>query len=168
MTKKKAAVPEPRFRQGQRVIYDGWDQMHEVHDAPAVIECVEEADDILDDGDDGRLYSRKNPKKLAWWYHVKLVGDKYPRAVCEDELTLPQPPKFELGSLVDFDIQNPKAYQHRIKGSGIVVEIHEDAETHSYHYGVWIKTGELATAEVKTPFRMPEGCLSRTKKEKKV
>ena len=167
--KKKAAIPKPRFRQGQRVIYDGWDQLGEVHNTLAVIECVEEADDILSDDDDGRLYSRKSPKKLAWWYHIRLVGDKYARSACEDELTLPPLPKFEPGNIVDFNIVNPKygGESPRVEGSGIVVEVHEDGESHTYSYGVWVKTGELAASDVKTPFRIPEECLSLAKKGKK-
>lgn len=166
MTKKKVSsktLPQPSFHQGQRVIYDGWDQLGEVHNISAVIACAEEADDILQDDDDGRIYSRKNPKKLAWWYHVTLVGDRYPRLVCEDELSPMSPPKFRLGNLVDFTIPHPKRTEEYVGGSGIVVGVYEDDGDLGHTYDVWIKSGNLAAGDVKTPFRMRESALKQSK-----
>jgi hypothetical protein len=171
--KKKAAKPrtrdpDPEFHNDERVIYNGWDQLAEVHNAPAIVVGLDSSCMDGETGEVTRMYGRRYPKRLAWWYHVRLIGDKYSRYACEDELTRPPSPKFEPGNLVDFDIQNPT--RDKAKGSGIVVEVHQDTNTYAYAYDIWVKSGDSAASasrNLKTPFRVPEGCLSLTKKTKK-
>lgn len=158
MTKKAPTKPqEPKFHPGQRVVYDAWMEVQEMRNVPAVVLRLEDCHE----DEPKQLYSRKNPARLVWWYHATVVGDKYPRAVCEDELSLPPPAKFRPGNLVDFDAPNPKFGEPMIKGSGIVVGVHVD-EDYVYSYDVWPSDSDL-----KTPFKVSESCLRLIKKPKK-
>jgi len=165
--KSKKTTSKPRFKTGQRVIYDTWLEARGMNNIPATIVSLA-VEGYCGDGlpeedpDNAQMLSRKNPKKPAWWYHVTLAGDKHSRLVCEDELSLPPGPKFGIGNIVDYD--SSKATQGlnvAIKGlGGVIVDFHRN-EDHGYSYDVWCK--DIGGASLQ---RFKECCLSMPKPKK--